>query len=125
MSYRHKRSACSKKTREILEDFEYQEESKYGLPQVETAVNHTAKREDARSEQEEETNARIDETEESVEQEIPVPPSPVNEAEFLEEYIPIQEASFEVEEAKEDIEKKRKKRNYREFRSDYSQVQGS
>jgi len=125
MSYRHKSSACSKKTREILEDFEYQEESKYGLPEVEKAVNHTAKRENARSEQEEETNARTDEAEENVEQEIPVPPSPVNEAELLEEYIPIQEASFEVEAAKEDIEKKRKKRNYREFRSDYSKVQGS
>ena len=119
MSYRHKRTTCSKKTQEILEDFEYQEESKYGLPQVETAVNDTVKREKPRSEHEEEANVRTDEVEERVEPDIPIPPTPVNEAEFLEEYVPIQEASFEVEEAKEQIEKKRKKRNYREFRQDY------
>ncbi|MHA2378380.1 MAG: hypothetical protein ACXADO_02780 [Candidatus Thorarchaeota archaeon] len=122
MSYRHKRSACSKKTREILEDFEYQEEDKYGLIQVEKAVNPAAKRERARSKQENGSNVRASEAEEIVEQEIPVPPLPVNEAELLEEYVPIQEASFEVEAAKEDIEKKRKKRNYREFRSDYAKV---
>jgi hypothetical protein len=119
MSYRHKRTACSKKTREILEDFEYQEESKYGLPQVEAAVNPTTERERAHSEHEEEANVRADEVEERVEPDIPIPPTPVNEAESLEEYVPIQEASFEVEEAKEQIEKKRKKRNYREFRQDY------
>ena len=119
MSYRHKRTTCSKKTQEILEDFEYREESKYGLPQVETAVNDTAKGERARSEREEEANVRADEVGERVEPDIPIPPTPVNEAEFLEEYVPIQEASFEVEEAKEQIEKKRKKRNYREFRQDY------
>jgi hypothetical protein len=119
MSYRHKRSTCSKKTREILEDFEYQEESKYGLPRVETAVNPTAESEGVRSEHEEGANVHADEAGERVEQDIPIPPTPVNEAELLEEYVPIQEASFEVEEAKEQIEKKRKKRNYREFRPDY------
>ncbi|MFX0046220.1 MAG: hypothetical protein ACFE8Z_10265 [Candidatus Hermodarchaeota archaeon] len=122
MSYRHKRSECSKKTRDILEEFEYRKENKYGLPHAKSAVNDTAKREGSSRECEEEANVRADETGEGTEQEVPVPPTPVNEAEFLEEYIPIQEASFEVEEAKEKIEKKRKKRNYREFRSDVVSV---
>lgn len=122
MSYRHKRTECSKKMREILEEFEYQEENKYGLPQVESAVNDTAKREGSGGESEEEANVRAREAGGRIEQEVPIPPTPVNEAEVLEEYIPIKEASFEVEEAKEKMEKKRKKRNYREFRSDIISV---
>ncbi|MFW9945153.1 MAG: hypothetical protein ACFFB7_09160 [Candidatus Sifarchaeia archaeon] len=58
MSYRHKRTECSKKMREILEEFEYQEENKYGLPQVESAVNDTANREGSGRECEEEANVR-------------------------------------------------------------------
>ncbi|MHA2602849.1 MAG: hypothetical protein AM324_012065 [Candidatus Thorarchaeota archaeon SMTZ1-83] len=119
MSYRHKRTSALKRTREILEDYEYREESKYGLPQVGAAINQTAKREGAHSEPEEEANRRTEGTGERPGQEIPIPPMPVNEAEFLEEYVPIEEASFEVEATKEKIEKKRKRRNYREFRSEY------
>ncbi len=118
MSYRHKRTECSKRTREILEDFEYLEENKYGLPRVEAAVNDTAIGEGSRRGDEEKTNVRAGKAGGRAEQEVPIPPTPVNEAEILEEYVPIEEASFEVEAAKEKIEKKRKRRNYREFRSD-------
>ncbi|MFX0107715.1 MAG: hypothetical protein ACFE7R_05505 [Candidatus Hodarchaeota archaeon] len=54
-----------------------------------------------------------------IETEIQIPQSEINEAKIMEDYTPIQELSFEVEEAKDESEKKRKRRNYKEFRFDY------
>ncbi|MFQ5831966.1 MAG: hypothetical protein ACE5H4_04650 [Candidatus Thorarchaeota archaeon] len=123
MSYRHKKSSCSKKTREILEDFEPPEEDKYGPVQVTEAVNDLASRKESDTAKEKETNVLPPDAEERLrsddERQVQIPPMPTNEIEPLEDYVPIQEASFEVEATKEDIEKKRKKRNYVEFRADY------
>ncbi len=123
MSYRHKKSSCSKKTREILEDFEPPEEDKYGPVQVSGAVNDVASSKEDDSVKEEEANVRTPDAEERLEsddeRQVQIPPLPTNEMELLEDYVPIQEATFEVEATKEDIEKKKKKRNYVEFRPDY------
>ncbi|MFW9800809.1 MAG: hypothetical protein ACFFD9_10255 [Candidatus Thorarchaeota archaeon] len=123
MSYRHKKSSCSKKTREILEDFEPPEEDKYGPVQVVEAVNDVTPSKETDAVTEEETNVHSPDAEEGLrsddERQVQIPPMPTNEIELLEDYVPIQEASFEVEATKEDLEKKRKKRNYVEFRADY------
>ncbi|MGY5874920.1 MAG: hypothetical protein RTU30_04165 [Candidatus Thorarchaeota archaeon] len=47
------------------------------------------------------------------------PPEPDSIETDLEEYEPPQEVKIRVVEAKENIEKKKKKRNYIEFREDY------
>jgi hypothetical protein len=62
----------------------------------------------------------LDEDVDLMEDEIQLPPMPVNETEGLEDYSPIEEPTFEVEATKEEVEKKRKKRNYVEFREDYA-----
>ncbi len=123
MSYRHKKSSCSKKTREILEDFEPPEDDKYGQVQVAGAVNDVTSGEETDTVKKEETNVLSPDAEEGLEsndeRQVQIPPMPTNEVELLEDYVPIQEATFEVEATKEDIEKKKKKRNYVEFRPDY------
>ncbi len=118
MTYRHKKAACSKKTREILERYAGHNDKKYASVQFAGMVNL----EDAEKlEEGDKTEAEnVQDEEIQIEDDIQLPPMPVNETEIFEDYVPIQEVSFEVEATKEEVEKKKKKRNYIEFRADYS-----
>ena len=117
MTYRHKRAACSKEAREILEQYTGHSDKKYASVQFASAVNVKF---DEKTESEVEAEAdNVCDEEIQLEEDIQLPPMPVNETEILEDYVPIQEVSFEVEATKEEVEKKKKKRNYVEFRDDY------
>ena len=118
MTYRHKKTICAKKTREILEKYTRLSDEKYASVQFDDAVN-TETTEKLMDEDVEEAENVLDEDVDCIE-EIQLPPMPVNETEGLEDYTPIEEPTFEVEATKEEVEKKRKKRNYVEFREDYA-----
>ncbi|MFW9803799.1 MAG: hypothetical protein ACFFFC_14150 [Candidatus Thorarchaeota archaeon] len=117
MTYRHKKMICSKKTRDILEKYT-REDSKYASVQFASAVNMETTEEIMEEERPEAENV-LDEDVDCID-EIQLPPMPINETEGLEDYTPIEEPTFEVEATKEEVEKKRKKRNYVEFREDYA-----
>ncbi len=116
MTYRHKKTICSKKTREILERYTRTSDSKYASVQLVSVVNIETDQKDPEEDCPEAENV-LDEDADCIE-EIQLPPMPVNETEGLEEYAPMEEPTFEVEATKEEVEKKRKKRNYVEFRED-------
>ncbi|MHA2140422.1 MAG: hypothetical protein ACXADC_04955 [Candidatus Thorarchaeota archaeon] len=118
MTYRHKKTICSKKTREILEKYTSQGDKKYASVQFASAVNVESVEKVEEEDGPEADNVLADEVD-CMDQEIQLPPMPVNEMEGLEDYTPMEEPTFEVEETKEEMEKKRKKRNYVEFRDDY------
>ena len=117
MTYRHKKTICSKRTRDILERYTRQDE-KYASVQFASVVNTEATEERMEEEELREAENVLDEDLDCIE-EIQLPPMPINETEGLEDYTPIEEPTFEVEATKEEVEKKRKKRNYVEFREDY------
>ncbi|MHA2066651.1 MAG: hypothetical protein ACXABY_19945 [Candidatus Thorarchaeota archaeon] len=119
MTYRHKKTICSKKTREILEKYTSQSDKKYASVQFASIVN-VESAEKVEEEDTPEAENVLGEDVECMEDEIQLPPMPVNETEGLEDYTPIEEPTFEVEDTKEEVEKKRKKRNYVEFREDYA-----
>jgi hypothetical protein len=115
MTYRHKKMICSKKTQDILEDYTRQD-GKYASVQFASVVNIET-REKSMEEEVPEAENVLDDDVDCID-EIQLPPMPVNETEGLEDYTPIEEPTFEVEATKEEVEKKRKKRNYVEFRED-------
>jgi hypothetical protein len=117
MTYRHKRTICSKKPRDILEKYTRQD-GRYASVQFVSVVNIETTEENMEEEVPEAENV-LDEDVDCME-EIQLPPMPINETEGLEDYTPIEEPTFEVEATKEEVEKKRKKRNYVEFREDYA-----
>lgn len=117
MTYRHKKASCSKDAREILEKFAMQD-GKYASVQFASAVNVKFEERSETGEESAEAENVCDE-EIELDNDIQLPPMPVNETEVFEDYVPIQEVSFEVEETKEVVEKKRKKRNYVEFRDEH------
>jgi hypothetical protein len=119
MTYRHKKTICSKKTREILEKYAGHSDEKYASVEFASAVNVESSEKPMDEESPEAENI-LDEDVDLMEDEIQLPPMPVNETEGLEDYSPIEEPTFEVEATKEEVEKKRKKRNYVEFREDYA-----
>ncbi|MFX0056419.1 MAG: hypothetical protein ACFFAX_15720 [Promethearchaeota archaeon] len=116
MTYRHKKMICSKKTRDILEKYTRQD-GKYASVQFAGVVNMETSEESMEEEQSEAENILAEDLD--CIDEIQLPPMPINETEGLEDYTPIEEPTFEVEATKEEVEKKRKKRNYVEFREDY------
>ncbi|MFX1439711.1 MAG: hypothetical protein ACFFFD_05630 [Promethearchaeota archaeon] len=117
MTYRHKKMICSKRTRDILEEYTRQD-GKYASVQFASAVNTEATEESMEEEVPEAENV-LDEDVDCI-TEIQLPPMPINETEGFEDYTPIEEPTFEVEATKEEVEKKRKKRNYKESRKDYA-----
>ena len=119
MTYRHKKTICSKKTREILERYTGHSDKKYASVEFDSAVNVEAAEKPEDEECPEAENV-LDEDADVMDEEIQLPPMPVNETEGLEDYAPMEEPTFEVEDTKEEVEKKRKKRNYVEFREDYA-----
>jgi hypothetical protein len=125
MSYRHKKSAYRKSPEEILGNvlrlglisYEF-----FGTPEIEEEIVSTEKSIPVDSPNvlpEDADDIYDDEEEEEV---LVLPPLPKPELESSEQYVPIQELQFEVREVQEVIEKKKKRRNYLEFRVDYGKV---
>jgi hypothetical protein len=124
MSYRHKKSASRKGPKEILGNilrlglisYDF-----FSTPEVEEEIVSTEKSIpiDTPNTLPEETEDIFDDSEE---EELVLPPSPEDISELSDQYIPVQEIEFEVEEIQEDCEKKKKRRNYLEFRADYGKV---
>ncbi|MFW9968057.1 MAG: hypothetical protein ACFFEA_12960 [Candidatus Thorarchaeota archaeon] len=119
MTYRHKKTICSKRTREILERYASISDQKYASAQHASAINLEDSEKPIDENCPDAENVRNEDTD-LIDNEIQLPPIPVNETEGLEDYTPIEEPTFEVEATKEEMEKKRKKRNYVEFRDDYA-----
>jgi hypothetical protein len=104
MSYHHKRKSCSKKTREIIEEILQMQKAEYRMVEFASTVSETKP--------------------ESIDNGTanPLPGSGENaEVDFeeLESYEPTDKIDCEAATVKESFEKKKKKRNYIEFRPDY------
>ena len=106
VTYHHKRDSCAKETREILANILQMKKSEYEIlePSTESSKQSDQKKEDSAND----LSGATDEisSEDSV-------------MEDMETYEPTQELDFEAEEVKDCFEKKKKRRNYIEFRPDY------
>jgi hypothetical protein len=123
MSYRHKKSAFAGGPREALSNIVKLELISYDLANPPKAQKESASREEKGDE--EEPNTLPEDTEETFdkeESEIALPPSHDIETDLCDRYDPAQDLQFEVEEVKEVFEKKKKRRNYMEFRVDYGRL---
>jgi hypothetical protein len=104
MSYHHKRKSCSKKTREILEEILQMEKAEYRMDEFESTVVET----------------KPDCADNGTVNLLPGQGEPVEvDFEELESYEPTDKIDCEAATVKESFEKKKKKRNYIEFRPDY------
>jgi hypothetical protein len=123
LTYRHKRDSCSKETREILENLFRDDLGSYEL---------TEERQTKTTDQEEPAEPLKGDENVLTAQAVlllsdtgePLDRGRVNPVGVagLERYLPPHEVNFEATEAKESFEKKKKKRNYVEFRADYSRT---
>ena len=101
VTYHHKRDSCAKETREILDNILQMKKSDYEIlePSSESSASKPA-------DHEHEDSADGLSSEE-------------NAMEQMESYESTQEIDVEAEEVKDHLEKKKKRRNYVEFRPDY------
>ncbi|MFW9805681.1 MAG: hypothetical protein ACFFFK_03005 [Candidatus Thorarchaeota archaeon] len=105
MTYHHKRDPCAKETKEILNTILQMKKSEYEL--LETPVSDMKLSEQKGSG----TNVITQDEEETEIIE--------SSGEDMESYEPTQRMDFKVDEVKDCLEKKKKRRNYLEFRPDY------
>ncbi|MGY5858491.1 MAG: hypothetical protein RTU63_03915 [Candidatus Thorarchaeota archaeon] len=113
-----------KETKEIVENILHTEASEYDLADSSEIVT-SGKTIQIISQKTAETNVLPTDTEEIMEdcdQESAMVDGECVSLEDLETYEPGQEIDIEVAELKEGIEKKKKKRNYIEYRKDYEEV---
>lgn len=104
MSYHHKRKSCSKKTREIIEEILHMEKAEYRM------VEFTSTVEEPKPDFADNDTVNL----------LPGEEEPVkSNFEELESYEPSDKIDCEAATVKESLEKKKKKRNYIEFRPDY------
>jgi hypothetical protein len=104
MSYHHKRKSCSKKTREILEEILQMEKAEYRMVEISSTVAET----------------KPESIDNGVVNPLPGECEPADvDFEELESYEPTDKINCEAATVKESLEKKKKKRNYIEFRPDY------
>ena len=104
MGYHHKRDSCAKETREILDNILHMKKSEYAVLDSSDTLSSS------KPSEQKDSDAN------------PLPGETVDEEgalEDMETYEPTQEMDFEVDEIKDCLEKKKKRRNYIEFRSDY------
>ena len=126
MTYRHKKDPCTKETKEIVENILQNESSDYDLADSSEIVTSGKTVQIMRNENHE-VNTIPDETEELMEEcsenEEIVDEESIS-LEDMETYEPDQEIEieFEVTELQEGIEKKKKKRNYIEYRKEYEEM---
>ena len=124
MTYRHKRDACMKNSKEIVEnilrmkssDYEFLDQSEIATSRKVILFEKTIEGEAnvLPSHSSDEMESALDEEENRQEDCVTI--------EDMESYQPCQEFHFEVSEVKDGIERKKKKRNYIEFRPDYSKI---
>ncbi len=120
VTYHHKRERCLKDTKEIVENILHMKASDYDLSDPSEIVT-SGKAIQIIERESHETNVLPSETEEMMEcdsDEALIDGDCIS-LERLESYETGQEIDFEVSELKEGIEKKKKKRNYIEFKKDY------
>ncbi|MFX1605143.1 MAG: hypothetical protein ACFFDD_04495 [Promethearchaeota archaeon] len=106
MTYHHKRGSCAKETREILANILQMKNSEYEI--LEPSATSSKPSEQKREDQANDLSGAIDEE-----------ASEVHARESMESYESTQEIDFEADEVKDCLEKKKKRRNYIEFRPDY------
>lgn len=109
MTYRHKRDPCAKEARDIIENILNANVSIYDLTET-TGRESTEKSRDT---------VHIDNGANVLVSDIDRENDNLSE---MERYSPTQEFDFEVTEVKECFEKKKKRRNYIEFRDDYVRI---
>ncbi|MHA1965615.1 MAG: hypothetical protein ACXACG_10395 [Candidatus Thorarchaeota archaeon] len=112
MTYHHKRDSCAKEPREILDKILQMKKSEYEILEP-TTTSPTSKTLDEK--EPDETNVIQGEADSTASEEVSM--------EDMETYEPTQEIDFEVDEIKDCLEKKKKRRNYLEFRPDYEKDQ--
>lgn len=105
MTYRHKRDPCIKNTKDIIDNILRERTDEYDLAETSQKGYSSKSREVILIENE--ANVLISDVEEDY----------ANLSE-MENYKPCQEFNFEVTEVKDVFEKKKKRRNYIEFRED-------
>jgi len=108
MTYHHKRDACTRETREILDNILQVKKSEYEMIEPST-TSFTSKSIDKK--QPDTTNVLPSEADSMLSEDGPMVD--------METYESMQEMDFEADEVKECLEKKKKGRNYIEFRPDY------
>ena len=123
MTYHHKRDSCSKETREILENLFREDLDSYELNE-ETQTRATDREDPAEPLKGDENVLSAQAVLLLSDTGQPLEKGRVNPVGLagLERYLPPHEVNFEATEAKESFEKKKKKRNYVEFRADYSRT---
>ncbi len=121
MTYHHKRDSCSKETREILDNIFHHELSGYELPEQRVkassskADSHDEGRENVLPEEAAGLLAEFGVHATDSETDMALPAA-------RDRYLPPHQLDFEAAEAKESYEKKKKHRNYVEFRPDYEKT---
>ena len=123
VTYHHKKDRCRKETKEIVDNILQMEASDYDLTDSSEIVTSGKTIQIIRSEKD--PNVLPNDTEEIMEEcdeEHAMIDGECVSLEDMETYEPSQEIDFEVTELKEGIEKKKKKRNYIEFRKDYDEM---
>ncbi|UCE10200.1 MAG: hypothetical protein JSW61_14710 [Candidatus Thorarchaeota archaeon] len=112
MTYEHKHAICTKKTKEIIGDI-----MRFGKSEYEITMSGVSRGE---AEKEDDDSVTIESQRIEKESEKAVDPEESSdEINVMEHYAPIREMDFEPKEAQEVFEKKKKGRNYLEFREDY------
>lgn len=124
MTYRHKKDPCMKETKEIVENILQIGASDYNLADSSDIVTSGKTIQIVRREKPE-ANIIPEDTEALMERcsdEEKIVDGECVSLDDLETYETSQEIDVEVTELKEGIEKKKKKRNYVEFRKDYEKA---
>ncbi len=109
MTYRHKRDQCTKETRDIIENILHENMSSYDMTESSGGGLSEKSRETVHIENG--ANVLVSDMDKES-----------NNLDKMERYKPSQEFDFEVSEVKEGFEKKKKRRNYIEFRADYVKI---
>ncbi|MHA1495908.1 MAG: hypothetical protein ACTSRQ_18080 [Candidatus Thorarchaeota archaeon] len=122
MTYRHKKDQCMKETKDIVENILQSEASDYDLADSSEIVTSGKTIQIIRSDTA--PNILPSDTEEMMEccdEDSVMVDGECVSLEDLETYEPGQEIDIEASELKEGIEKRKKRRNYIEFRLDYEE----
>ncbi|TXT54934.1 MAG: hypothetical protein BAJATHORv1_50187 [Candidatus Thorarchaeota archaeon] len=125
MGYHHKRETCAKGTKEVLENILKDRKTEYELLGSTETIRVGSPIEEI-VEEEAVTNILPGDAEEIIEESEQVEVASediqdeMNELDSLVEYKAMIQVEFPVRDAKDEYEKKRKKRNYIEFRFDYA-----
>ncbi|MBD3407840.1 MAG: hypothetical protein GF411_17100 [Candidatus Lokiarchaeota archaeon] len=122
MGYHHKRETCAKGTKEVLENILKSRKSEYEILGSTEAIQVGSPIEEI-VEEEAVTNILPGETEDIIEESDQVDvesTEELNELDSLVEYKAMIPVDLPTKDAKDEYEKKQKKRNYIEFRFDYA-----